>query len=71
MEDEFLAAYREALAALPETQQHAVVMRLELGHSFQEIASELKIPSANAARMLVSRGLEKLRGSMKGDETKR
>lgn len=67
MEDEFLAAYRDVLATLPETQQQAIVLRLELGHTFREISDKLPIPSANAARMLVTRGLEKLRASMKGD----
>ena len=67
MEDEFLAAYRDVLATLPETQQQAIVLRLELGHTFSEISDKLPIPSANAARMLVTRGLEKLRASMKGD----
>lgn len=53
-------AYQNALGALEPHQRRAVVLRLEQGLSFPELAAELGLPSANAARMLVSRTLVKL-----------
>jgi len=60
MEKEFLADYEAALRRLPEQQQRAIVLRIELGHTHEEIAKALECPSANAARMLVSRALARL-----------
>lgn len=57
---EQLAAYEAALGKLPELKRNAVIMRLEFGMSFQDIATELDKPSANAARMTVSRALDDL-----------
>ena len=57
---EAVAAYEAALARLPEEQQEAVVMRIELGFSYPEIAEALGSPSPNAARMLVSRAVLRL-----------
>ena len=57
-------AYEAALAALPEDQRQAIILRVELGLSFAEVALELDIPSADAARMRVSRGLVRLAEAM-------
>jgi RNA polymerase sigma-70 factor (ECF subfamily) len=57
---EALEAYEAALASLTEDQQQAVVLRIELGLSFQEVAEATESPSADAARMLVARGLARL-----------
>jgi RNA polymerase sigma-70 factor (ECF subfamily) len=57
-------AYQAALGVLETRQQHAVVLRIEQGLSFPELAAELGLPSANAARMLVSRALVKLAEAM-------
>ncbi|MEO1366272.1 MAG: sigma-70 family RNA polymerase sigma factor [Acidobacteriota bacterium] len=57
---EQLEAYEKALGQLPELKRNAVIMRVEFGMSFQEIATELEKPSANAARMMVSRALDDL-----------
>ncbi|MEM9593763.1 MAG: sigma-70 family RNA polymerase sigma factor [Acidobacteriota bacterium] len=57
---ERLAVYEQALGQLPELKRNAVIMRLEFGMSYQEIAAELERPSANAARMTVSRALDDL-----------
>lgn len=57
---EFMESYEEALPLLGETVRLAVVLRLELGLSHQEVAEALGLPSANAARMTVARGLVKL-----------
>ncbi len=55
-----LDAYEKALERLPATRRHAVVLRLEFGLTFPEIAEELDLPSADAARMSVSRSMVEL-----------
>ncbi len=57
---EQLAVYERALSKLPDMKRNAVIMRLEFGMSFEEIATELERPSANAARMTVSRAVDEL-----------
>jgi RNA polymerase sigma-70 factor (ECF subfamily) len=61
---ETMEAYEAALASLTEEQQQAVVLRIELGLSFQQVAEALESPSADAARMLVTRGLARLSEKM-------
>ena len=63
---EVVLAYEAALATLPELQKEAVVMRIEFGFTYQEIAAALGKPSANAARMVVSRALVQLAEVMDG-----
>jgi RNA polymerase sigma factor (sigma-70 family) len=53
-------AYERALGCLPEKQQEAVILRIEMGLTHPEVAEALGMPSANAARMAVSRALVKL-----------
>lgn len=53
----FRLAYERALETLTAEQHDAIVLRLELGLTFPEIAIELGLPSADAARMRVSRAL--------------
>jgi RNA polymerase sigma-70 factor (ECF subfamily) len=55
-----VASYEAALPNLPEDQQQAVILRIEFGFSHRDIATALGRPSADAARMLVSRGLLRL-----------
>lgn len=57
---ETMVTYERALATLPERTQEAVVLRIEFGFSYQEIADAIESPSANAARMTVSRALAEL-----------
>lgn len=57
---ETVEQYERALARLTEEQQEAVILRVEFGYSYQEIASALGRPTANAARMMVARGLARL-----------
>jgi RNA polymerase sigma-70 factor (ECF subfamily) len=57
---ELVEAYEAALSALPEEQREAVIMRIEFGYTYPEIAEALGRPSANAARMAVSRALLRL-----------
>jgi RNA polymerase sigma-70 factor, ECF subfamily len=56
--------YQRALERLPEDQRRAVLMRVELGLSYREIGDELGRPTADAARVLVARGLERLSREM-------
>jgi RNA polymerase sigma-70 factor (ECF subfamily) len=53
-------AYEDALAELSPTLRDAVILRIEFGMTFPEIAAELGLASANTARMRVSRGLATL-----------
>jgi RNA polymerase sigma-70 factor (ECF subfamily) len=57
---ETIDRYEKALAQLSEEQQLAVVLRVEYAFSYKEIAEELQGPSANAARMVVTRALARL-----------
>jgi len=54
---ETLERYEVALAKLPEAQRAAVILRLEFGFTHEQIAAACESPSANAARMMVKRGL--------------
>jgi RNA polymerase sigma-70 factor (ECF subfamily) len=56
--------YEAALATLGEVEREAVIARIELGCSFQEIAALVGKPSADAARMLVARAVGKLAAVM-------
>jgi RNA polymerase sigma-70 factor (ECF subfamily) len=60
-----LERYEAALARLSVEQQDAVVLRLELGFSYDEIAEAIGSPTANAARMLVTRALARLADTMR------
>lgn len=61
---ETVMAYESGLAALPPAQREAVILRVEFGYSFPEIAQAMEKPSANAARMMVSRALLDLARTM-------
>lgn len=61
-----LERYEEALEALDERQREAVILRLEFDYSHEEVALAVGCPSANAARMLVSRALLQLAEALDG-----
>ncbi len=61
---ERLEAYERALEALSARHREAVIMRIEMGMSYQEIAEMIDAPSWNAARMVVSRALVKISEAM-------
>lgn len=61
---EMLEAYEKALSDLPEEHKEAVIMRVEFGCTYREIAETLGKPTANAARMTVSRALVRLAEGM-------
>lgn len=57
---EQLERYEAALERLDERQAEAVILRIEFGYSLGQVAEAIDAPSANAARMVVSRALVKL-----------
>jgi RNA polymerase sigma factor (sigma-70 family) len=57
---EVLEQYENSLASLDDVEREAVIARVELGCSYQEIALLVDKPSPDAARMLVARALGKL-----------
>lgn len=61
---EAVERYEAALARLEEEDRAAIVAKLELGGSYQELAGSLGKPSADAARMAVSRALVRLAEEM-------
>lgn len=65
VEREAAERYEQALESLPPSDRVAVVLRVEFHHSFGEIAVGLGKPSADAARMTVSRALKKLEAAMR------
>lgn len=56
--------YDQALAMLSDVEREAVIARIELGCSYEEIATMVEKPSADAARMMVARALNKLARTM-------
>jgi RNA polymerase sigma factor (sigma-70 family) len=61
---EKLAVYEEALANLSAKDQELVFLRIEFGLSHREIAEAIGLPSENAARMAVTRAIERLGGEI-------
>lgn len=55
-----MRAVQRALRILTPLQREAVVMRLEYRFSYEEIAKELDLPNANAARMMIHRAILKI-----------
>jgi RNA polymerase sigma-70 factor (ECF subfamily) len=52
--------YEGALASLTEIERQMIVARIELGHTYEEIARLVGKPTADAARIAVARALAKL-----------
>jgi len=65
MSTEILENYDRAIDSLPANQQEAIMLRLEMGFTYVEIAQALGAPSANAARMIVARALIRLAETMR------
>lgn len=61
---ETVETYEAALTHLPKPHQEAVILRLEFGYSYPQIAEATGSPSSNAARMTVSRALLRLSEEM-------
>lgn len=62
---EVVEKYERALTRISDQAREAVILRVELGYSFPEIATAIECSSANSARMIVSRSLLKLAENMR------
>lgn len=62
---EAIERYERALARLRQEDREAVVARIELGYTAEEIAGLLGKPTANAARMAVERAIVRLAKEMR------
>jgi RNA polymerase sigma-70 factor (ECF subfamily) len=62
---EALENYERALASLNDAERQAIVLRVELGLNFEEMATQLGKPSADAARMAVTRAITRLAAEMR------
>lgn len=60
-----LVRYERALAELSSEEREAILARIELGKSYADVAELLGKPSADAARMTVTRALLKLAKGMR------
>lgn len=60
------ARYDAALSRLRDEDREAIILRLELQYTYDELSTALGKPSAGAARMAVRRALEKLAVEMRG-----
>jgi RNA polymerase sigma factor (sigma-70 family) len=65
-----LQRYETALASLSVTDREAIIGRLELGLSFQQLADAMRKPSADAARIAVTRALVRLTALMGGTSSR-
>lgn len=61
---EVVEKYERALMKLSDKAREAVILRVELGYSYPEIATAIEASSANAARMTVARSLYQLAEQM-------
>ncbi len=61
---EIIEKYETALSNISEQSREAIILRVEFGYTFPEIAVAMNCNSANAARMIVTRALHKLAMSM-------
>lgn len=61
---EAMENYERALAVLSDGDRQAIVLRVELGLPYEQIAGELGKPSAAAARMTVTRAIARLSDEM-------
>ena len=65
-----VARYDAALTRLSDVDREAIIARVELDQGYEEIARALDKPSANAARMTVTRAVARLAREM-SDERRR
>jgi RNA polymerase sigma-70 factor (ECF subfamily) len=61
---EALENYERALASLKDEDRQTIVLRVELGLNYDEMANQLGKPSADAARMAVIRAIARLATEM-------
>jgi RNA polymerase sigma-70 factor (ECF subfamily) len=58
-------AYEQALERLKAEEREAIIARVELGYSYEELAAMLDKPTADAARKAAERALVRLAEEMK------
>ena len=63
---ESVERYEQALAALRPVEREAIIGRVEMGYSYEELAEALGKPSADAARQAAKRALIRLVQQMEG-----
>ena len=63
--NEAVERYEKALASLRHDDREAIVARIELGYTHEELAVLLGKPTANAARMAVERAIVRLARAMR------
>lgn len=61
---ELMERYEAALGRLPAEQQEMIIMRIEMGFTYQAIAEAMGKPSPDAARMTIARTLMALQKAM-------
>ena len=64
---EAVERYEAALARLKPEEREAIIARVEMDYSYQEVAAALGKPSADAARMTVTRALLRLAEEMNNE----
>ena len=64
---EALDRYERALARLTDRDREAIIGRIELGYTYEELAEALGTPTADAARKAAQRALVRLVEEMNGD----
>jgi RNA polymerase sigma-70 factor (ECF subfamily) len=67
--NEAVERYERALATLRQEDREAVIARIEMGYTHEEIAVLLGKPTANAARMAVERAIIRLAKTMRDNGT--
>ena len=68
---EALERYDAALAKLSEGQREAVVLRVEMGYTYAQIAEAMALASTDSARMMVTRAIARLGRTMRPLESRR
>ena len=68
---EQMERYQRALETMDEEQQQAIVLRLEFGYSYQQIAEAIGKSSSDAARMTVVRAIQELAQLIDDDDARR
>jgi RNA polymerase sigma factor (sigma-70 family) len=64
IDQEAFERYEEALARLKPEEQEAIIARVEMGYTYEELAESLAKPSADAARKAARRALVRLVNEM-------
>jgi RNA polymerase sigma-70 factor (ECF subfamily) len=63
-----LESYEAALSGLTETQRQSIILRVEMGYTYRQVADAVGARSANAVRMSVSRGIQRMAKLMSAEE---